>query len=86
MIDQKKSHELILIKNIKTQNLNWTYANRFNIIYITMIPDTEVRSKVNKIFRNHNPLEKYSVKIYKIDPYFYEQCEKYIKVYDNDRN
>ena len=86
MIYQKKSHELILIKNIKTQNLNWTYANRFNIIYITMIPDTEVRSKVNKIFRNHNPLEKYSVKIYKIDPYFYEQYEKYIKVYDNDRN
>ena len=86
MIYQKKSHELILIKNIKTQNLNWTYANRFNIIYITMIPDTEVRSKVNKIFRNHNPLEKYSVKIYKIDPYFYKQYEKYIKVYDNDRN
>ena len=51
-----------------------------------MIPDTEVRSKINKIFRNHNPLEKYSVKIYKIDPYFYEQYEKYIKVYDNDRN
>ena len=86
MIYQKKSHELILIKNIKTQNLNWTYANRFNIIYITMIPDTEVRSKVNKIFSYHNPLEKYSVKIYKIDPYFYEQYEKYIKVYDNDRN
>ena len=86
MIYQKKSHELILIKNIKTQNLNWTYANRFDIIYITMIPDTEVRSKVNKIFSYHNPLEKYSVKIYKIDPYFYEQYEKYIKVYDNDRN
>ena len=86
MIYQKKSHELILIKNIKTQNLNWTYENRFNIIYITMIPDTEVRSKVNKIFSYHNPLEKYSVKIYKIDPYFYEQYEKYIKVYDNDRN
>ena len=41
-----------------------------------MIPDTEVRSKINKTFRNHNPLEKYSVKIYKIDPYIYEQCEK----------
>ena len=86
MIYQKKSHELILIKNIKTQNLNRTYTNLLNIIYITMIPNTEVRSKINKIFRNHNPLEKYSVKIYKIDPYFYEQYEKYIKVYDNDRN
>ena len=50
-----------------------------------MIPDTEVRSKNNKIFRNHNPLEKYSVKIYKIDPYFYEQYEKYIQVDDNER-
>ena len=45
-----------------------------------MIPDTEVRSKINNIFRNHNPLEKHSVKIYKIDSYFYEQYEKYIQV------
>ena len=50
-----------------------------------MISDTEVRAKINKIFRNHNLLEKYSVKIYKIDPYFYEQHKKYIKVDDNDR-
>ena len=49
-----------------------------------MIPDTEVRSKINKIFRNHNPVEKYSVKIYKIDPYFYEQYEKHIQVDDNE--
>ena len=45
-----------------------------------MIPDTEVRSKINNIFRNHDPLKKYSVKIYKIDSYFYEQYEKYIQV------
>ena len=50
-----------------------------------MIPDTEVRSKINNIFRNHNPLEKHPVKIYKIDSYFYEQYEKYIQVDDNDR-
>ena len=49
-----------------------------------MISDTEVRAKINKIFRNHNLLEKYSVKIYKIDPYFYEQHETYIKVEDNN--
>ena len=49
-----------------------------------MIPDTEVRSKINKIFRNHNPVEKYSVKIYKTDPYYYEQYEKYIQVDDNE--
>ena len=48
-----------------------------------MILDTKVRSKINNIFRNHNPLEKYSVKIYKIDPYFYEQYEKHIQVDDN---
>ena len=50
-----------------------------------MIRDTEVRSKINNIFRNHNPFGKYSVKIYKIDPYFNEQYEKYIQVDDNDR-
>ena len=50
-----------------------------------MISDTEVRAKINKIFRNHNPFEEYSVKIYKIDSYFYEQHKKYIKVDDNDR-
>ena len=49
-----------------------------------MIPDTEVRSKINKIFRNHNPLEKYSVKIYKIDPYFYQHYEKYIETDDSE--
>ena len=34
-----------------------------------MILDTKVRSKINNIFSNHNPLEKYSVKIYKIDTF-----------------
>ena len=28
--------------------------------------------KKGKIFKNQNPLEEYSVKIYEIDPYFYE--------------
>ena len=50
-----------------------------------MIPGSEVSSKINKIFRSHNPLEEYSVKIYKIDPYFFEQYEKYITVDDNER-
>ena len=38
-----------------------------------MIPDTEVGSKIN------------SVKIYKMDPYFYQQYEKYIEIDDNER-
>ena len=49
-----------------------------------MIPDSEipkclefeVKSKIGKIFKKHNLLEEYSVKIYEIDPYFYEHYEK----------
>ena len=50
-----------------------------------MISDYEVNLKINKIFRNYNPIGKYPVKIYKIDPYFYEQYEKYIQIDDNKR-
>ena len=50
-----------------------------------MISYFEVRLKINKFFKAHNPLEKYFVKIYKINPYFYEQYEKYIQVDDNKR-
>ena len=53
-----------------------------------MIPDSEipkcsefeVKSKIGKIFKNHNLLEEYSVRIYKIDPCFYEHYEKKYKV------
>ena len=50
-----------------------------------MIPDTEIKSKINKIFWGHNPLKDYSVKVYKIDPYFHGQYEKHIQVDDNKR-
>ena len=54
----------------------------------SMIPDSEipkypefkVKSKIGKIFKNHNPLEEYSVKIYEIDPYFFEHYEKKYKL------
>ena len=36
---------------------------------IPKCPEFDVKSK---FFRNHIPLEEYSVKIYKIDPYFYK--------------
>ena len=39
-------------------------------------PEFEVKSKLGKIFKKHNPLEEYSVKIYEIDPCFYERYEK----------
>ena len=56
-----------------------------------VIPDSEipkclefeVKSKIGKIFKNHNLLEEYSVRIYKIDPYFSEHYEKRIQVDNN---
>ena len=54
----------------------------------SMIPDSEisdcpkfeVKSKIRKIFKNQNPLEEYSVKIYEIYPYFYEHYENKYKL------
>ena len=43
---------------------------------IPKCPEFEVKSKIGKIFKKHNPLEEYSVKIYEIDPYLYEHYEK----------
>ena len=51
-----------------------------------MIPESEmseclefeVKSKIGSIFANEKILEEYSVKIYKIDPYFYEHYGKKI--------
>ena len=40
----------------------------------------EVKSKIRTIFVNEKILEEYSVKIYKIDPYFYEHYEKKYKL------
>ena len=56
-----------------------------------MIPDSEiaecleyeVKSKIGKIFVNEKILEEYSVKIYEIDPYFYEHYRKKIQVDEN---
>ena len=43
---------------------------------IPKYPEFEVKSKIRKIFKNHNFFEEYSVRTYKIDPYFYEHYEK----------
>ena len=43
---------------------------------IPKCPEFEVKPKIGKIFKNQNPLEGYSVKIYEIDHYFYEPYEK----------
>ena len=47
---------------------------------IPKCPEFEVKSKIGKIFKNHNLLEEYSVRIYKIDPYFSEHYEKKYKL------
>ena len=43
---------------------------------IPKCPEFEVKSKIGKIFKKHNPLEEYSVKIYEIDSYFCKYYEK----------
>ena len=43
----------------------------------------KLNQEIGKIFRNHNLLEKYSVKIYKTDPYFYKHYGKKIQVDKN---
>ena len=43
---------------------------------IAECPEYEVKSKIGNIFVNEKILEEYSVKIYEIDPYFYEHYRK----------
>ena len=43
---------------------------------IPKCPEFEVKSKTGKTFKNQNHVEEYSVRIYEIDPYFYEHYEK----------
>ena len=47
---------------------------------IPKCPEFEVKSKIRKILKNHNFLEEYFVKIYKIDPYFYKHYKKKYKL------
>ena len=46
---------------------------------IPKCPEFEVKSKIEEVFKNHNFLEEYSVKIYEIDCYFYKHYEKKYK-------
>ena len=53
---------------------------------ISVCPEYEVKSKIGTIFVNEEILEEYSVKIYEIDPYFYEHYKKKkIQVDNNDQ-
>ena len=50
---------------------------------ISVCSEFEVKSKIGNIFVKEKILEEYSVKIYEIDPYFYEHYEKKIQVDEN---
>ena len=45
---------------------------------ITECPEHEVKSKIGNMFVNEKLLEEYSVRIYEINPYFYEHYKKNI--------
>ena len=47
---------------------------------ISVCSEFEVKSKIGNIFVKEKILEEYSVKIYEIDPYFYEHYEKKYKL------
>ena len=55
---------------------------------IPKCPEFEVKSKIGKLFMNEKILEEYSVRIYKIDPYFYghhkiknKSSQKWVQIY-----
>ena len=50
---------------------------------ISKCSEHEVKSKIGIIFVNEKILEEYSVKIYEIDPYFYENYKEKIQVDKN---
>ena len=52
---------------------------------ISVCPEYEVKWKIETIFVNEEILEEYSVKIYEIDPYFYEHYNKKIQTDKNGR-
>ena len=52
---------------------------------ISKCPEHEVKSKIGSIFINQKILEEKSVKIYEIDPYFYEHYKEKIQVDNNDQ-
>ena len=51
---------------------------------IPKCPEFEVKSKIGKLFMNEKIFEEYSVKIYEIDPYFYDHYKEKIKVDTNE--
>ena len=67
---------LLNVVEVKKRGINTTDGFRKKLMIpdseIAKCPEFEVKSKIGKIFKKHNPIEEYSVRIYEIDPYFYE--------------
>ena len=94
-----KSNKKVYVKNdVMTTIIKWCRGEKKRGIRAVdgfrkklMIPDFEIpkcpefemKSKIGNVFKNHNPLEEYSVKIYEINPYFYEHYEEKIQVDKN---
>ena len=53
---------------------------------ISECPEFEVKSKIGNMFVNEKILEEYSVRVYKIDPYFYQHYKEKIEVNKNGPN
>ena len=51
---------------------------------ISECPEHEVKSNIGNTFVNEKIFEDYSVKIYEIDPYFYEHCKEKIQTDKNE--
>ena len=51
---------------------------------IPKCPEFDVKSKIGKLFMNVKIFEEYSVKIYEINPYFYDHYEGKIKIDKNE--
>ena len=51
---------------------------------IPKCPEFEVKSKIWKLFINEDIFEEYSVRIYEINPYFFENYKEKIKLDKND--
>ena len=70
----------------KTRGVRAIDGFRNKLMILILNSEFELKSKIGKIFKKHNPLEEYSVRIYEIDPYFYKHYEKKYKLIKMDVN
>ena len=74
----EKKRGIRIIDGFKKKLMIPVYEISVSIEYV-------VKSKIKTIFVNEKILEEYSVKIYEIDPYFYEHYKKKQQVDNNDQ-